>query len=332
MKTILGIWSQNGNTIIGTVDATGKASAVEGSETDQNYTHQAQVTIPASPGKAGLIVNHTYDAGWNEYYLAMYLDAANNVATLEAVVRNEEGAETSRNVLASRTFPVTIGQTYNLAVESEILSDGSFAVYGQVNDFTVVEAEDLLPLVGVGQRGFEIIAGSTATFLYEPIALFTPAFASFNDVISRLGAQGPDSNGNYTVYGLNLSFSSIQTQINHANKYVYNLAPSIIYPSNDSRVPFAELGATDLACMGILVASVGGALVGAYDYSIGDMSMQRAGPYAAAIKMAIEGFRESAKSNLINVTLPSASASAAIGSRIQNIYAYNRYPSWPDGY
>lgn len=165
MKTILGVWSQSGNTITGTVDISEKASAVIGSESDSNYTHQAQLTLSAG-AKAGLIVNHTYDSDFDESYIAMYLDAENDVATLEFVSRNQEGVELGRLVLASRTIPIVPGSNYDLAVESKVLSDGAYAVYGKVNGFTVVEAEDLLAAYGVGQRGFEIEAGTSVSFNY----------------------------------------------------------------------------------------------------------------------------------------------------------------------
>jgi hypothetical protein len=319
MKTILGFWSKTGNTITGTVDASEKALAVEGSELDQNYTHEAQVTVP-SGGKAGLIVNHTYDSSWNESYLAVYLDQVNNVVTLEYVVRDQTGTEVSREILDQRVFPVTAGAAYYLAVESEVLSDGSFAVYGKVNGFTVVEAEDLEVPLNAGQRGFEVLTGANASFNYvapspfDSWVPFQPAFTTLSEVVGHLNAAGPDSNGNYTVYGLPIGAASFQSQVDHANKYITSLVPSLLGPGFvDPREASAELAATDLACLGVLVTSVGGSLVGVYDYFLGDMHVARSAPYASAIKVAIDGYSKSAASNLNNLSTVAVGAKAVLG-------------------
>ena len=127
-------------------------------------------------------------------------------------------------------------------------------------------------------------------------------FTTIDEVITHLNITGPDSNDNFTVFGLTVSADTVQAHVDHANKYVSSLVPSLQEGSQDSRLPSAELAALDLACLGILVASVGGALVGAYDYFLGDMRVARAGPYASAIKTAIAGFRQSAIANLANVS------------------------------
>jgi hypothetical protein len=130
-----------------------------------------------------------------------------------------------------------------------------------------------------------------------------PEFTSISDLVSHLNATGPDSSNNYTVYGLKISAASVQAQVDHANKYVYSLVPSLTGPgSSDPREVSAELAALDIACLGILVTVVGGSLVGAYDYSLGDMHVARAGPYAYAIKTAIDAYRQSVIANLGNVS------------------------------
>ena len=145
---------------------------------------------------------------------------------------------------------------------------------------------------------------------------FTPAFTTLSEVVGHLNASGPDGNGNYTVFGLTVSAGCFQSQIDHANKYVASIVPSLQEGSIDPRLPAAELAATDLACMGVLVASVGGALVGAYDYFLGDMRVARSAPYASAIKAAIEGYRQSAISNLQNVTTVVQSSVASLAYRV----------------
>jgi hypothetical protein len=146
---------------------------------------------------------------------------------------------------------------------------------------------------------------------------FTPAFTTLSEVVSHLNITGPDANGNYTIFGLTISTSCLQSQIDHANKYIFSLVPSLTGPGClDPREPAAELVATDLACMGALVVSVGGSLVGAYDYFLGDMRVARNAPYASAIKTAIEGFHSNAKGNLTNVSSVVVGVKADLSYRV----------------
>jgi hypothetical protein len=140
---------------------------------------------------------------------------------------------------------------------------------------------------------------------------FQPAFTTFAEVVGHLNISGPDAKGNYTVFGLTVPLSLIQSQIDHANKYIYSLVPSLQEGTVDPRLPSAELAATDLACQGILVTSAGGAMVGAYDYFLGDIRVARTSPYLAAIKAAIAGYHASVITNLANVTTVVVSAVAA---------------------
>ena len=145
---------------------------------------------------------------------------------------------------------------------------------------------------------------------------FQPAFTTLGEVAAHLNASGPDGKGNYTVFGLTISTPCFQSQIDHANKYLYSLVPSLQEGTSDPRLPSAELAAVDLACMRILVVSVGGALVGAYDYFLGDMRVARSGPYASAIKAAIAGYRQSFVSELQNVTTVAKSAEASAARQV----------------
>ena len=122
-----------------------------------------------------------------------------------------------------------------------------------------------------------------------------------SEVITHLNATGPDSSSNYTVYALKISGVSFQAQVDHANKYIYSIVPSLSDPT-DPRYVSAQLAALNLACLGVLVTVVGGSLIGVYDYALGDMHVQRAGPYATSIKIAIQGYRQSFASNLMNVS------------------------------
>ena len=144
-----------------------------------------------------------------------------------------------------------------------------------------------------------------------------PSFTSLLEVALYLNATGPDGNGNYTVYGLPISSGSVQNRVDHANKYVSSLVPTL-QPS-DPRWVSAELASIDIACLGVLVTIVGGSLVGAFDYFLGDMRVARSGPYASAIKTAIENYANDAKANLQNVTSPFASANAKLSDHLPRI-------------
>jgi hypothetical protein len=140
-----------------------------------------------------------------------------------------------------------------------------------------------------------------------------PQFTTLDEVISHLNVTGPDTNDNFTVFGLTISADSVQAHVDHANKYLYSLVPGLT--PLDSCYVSAQLAALDIACLGVLVTSVGGSLVGAYDYFLGDMRVARAGPYASAIKAAIDGYRSSAVANLANMTtLVSATEASAAGN------------------
>jgi hypothetical protein len=151
-----------------------------------------------------------------------------------------------------------------------------------------------------------------------------PAYITLSDVISHLNVQG--SGPNYTVYGLPLSSSAMQAHVDHANKYIYSLVPNLT-DTSDVRYLSAQLAALDIACIGILVTSVGGAMVGAYDYFLGDMRVSRSGPYASAIEKAIAGYSQSARQNITNVTLAAASAKASMARNVPR-RPYGPY-GWP---
>ncbi len=149
-----------------------------------------------------------------------------------------------------------------------------------------------------------------------------PEYTSLADAIAHLNVQGSDPN--YTVYGLPLSTTAMQAHVDHANKYIYSLVPNV--DSSDIRYVSAQLAALDLACLGVLVTSVGGSMVGAFDYSLGDMHVAKSGPYAFAIKQAIDGYSADAKRNISNATAALATAKATLGYKVPNRF---RVPHWP---
>jgi hypothetical protein len=140
----------------------------------------------------------------------------------------------------------------------------------------------------------------------------TITYITVSDVQAQLNASGPDSNNNYTVYGLTIGQATFQAHTDFANAWVNALLGADLDPT-DSKYSIARLAALDLATMRILVVSSGGALVGAYDYFLGDLRVARSGPYAEAIQRTIAGMREDLVRQLANLApaVKAAEATAA---------------------
>jgi hypothetical protein len=58
----------------------------------------------------------------------------------------------------------------------------------------------------------------------------------------------------------------------------------------------------DLACIRVLVVSMGGSLVGVFDYFLGDLRVARAGPYKEAITATLQGFKDDLSRQLVNLS------------------------------
>jgi hypothetical protein len=140
----------------------------------------------------------------------------------------------------------------------------------------------------------------------------TTTYVTVADVQSQLNASYDAVNKVYTVYGINITEASFQAHTDFANMYI-NAVVGADLDTTDYRYMFAVMAAKDLAAMRILVVSSGGALIGAFDYFLGDLRVARSGPYAAAIERAITGFREDLARQMLNLALPvkAAEASAA---------------------
>ena len=115
-----------------------------------------------------------------------------------------------------------------------------------------------------------------------------PAFTSLSEVVSHLNASGPDTSGNYSVFGLSVAATSIQTDVDHANKYLNSIVPGLT--STDLRYSSAELAALAIACVGTLVTASGGMLLGAFDYRLGDIFVTKGSVAKAAFANAISSF------------------------------------------
>jgi hypothetical protein len=138
----------------------------------------------------------------------------------------------------------------------------------------------------------------------------TTTFIQLTDVVAQLNATGPDSNNNYTVYGLTIAQATLQAHTDFANLYMNSLLGTAII-SSDFRYNSAKQAALDLACIRALVISMGGAMTGAFDYNLGDLRVSRAGPYATAIKNTVEGLKEDFVRQLVNMTTVVKVADAA---------------------
>ena len=192
-------------------------------------------------------------------------------------------------------------------------------------NWQVGDTEDVYG-VCTGQFVVTLPGGATQTFptvgvfyIIFPIQpLITPStlpqFTSFSDVMGRLNVQGPDSTGNYTVYGLPVSQQGIQAQVDHANLYISSLVPNLV--STDPRYPFAQLAALDLACMGVLVSASGGMLLGAADYKLGDLFVTKGTVGKFALQSAVQSYQDSFSRNVLNLSTVALGAEAHLANEI----------------
>ena len=143
----------------------------------------------------------------------------------------------------------------------------------------------------------------------------TTVYVTISDVQATLNAQYDSVNHIYMIYGLNVSESSMQSHVDFANNYINALLGRDLSES-DPKYPVARLAALDLACLRVLVVSSGGAMVGAFDYFLGDLRVSRAGPYAEAIERTIKGFQEDFVRQLVNLTTVVKAAEASASEEV----------------
>jgi hypothetical protein len=121
------------------------------------------------------------------------------------------------------------------------------------------------------------------------------------DAQAFLGATYDATNKVYSVYGLNIADTTFQAHVMFANNYILSILGSSI-GSTDPKYQTAYLAALEVAVIRILVVSMGGSLVGAFDYFLGDLRVARAGPYKEAITATLQGIREDLNRQLVNLT------------------------------
>ena len=186
---------------------------------------------------------------------------------------------------------------------------------GDTNYSGVCTGLFIVTLPGGATQTFPTVGVFYVIFPLQPSTSSTaPAYTSFSEVMSHLNVQGPDSTGNYTVYGLPVSQQGIQAQVDHANLYISSLVSSLT--STDPRYPFAQLAALDLACMGVLVAASGGMLLGAADYKLGDLFVTKGTVGKFALQSAVQSYQDSFSRNVMNLSTVALGAEARLGREV----------------
>jgi len=140
-------------------------------------------------------------------------------------------------------------------------------------------------------------------------------YVTVSDVQAALNMAYDSANHVYTVYGLTIAEASVQAHVDFANTYVNALLGRDL-TSSDPKYPIAKMAALDLACIRILVVSSGGAMIGAFDYTLGDLRVARAGPYAEAIERTIKGFHEDFVRQLVNLATAVKAAEAVAAEEV----------------
>jgi hypothetical protein len=143
----------------------------------------------------------------------------------------------------------------------------------------------------------------------------TVQYVSASDVQAALNMTYDSVNKVYTVYGLTIAEASVNAHVDFANTYINALLGRDL-TADDPKYPVARMAALDLACMRVLVVSSGGAMIGAFDYFLGDLRVARAGPYAEAIERTIKGFQEDFVRQLVNLTTPVKAAEVAAAEEV----------------
>jgi hypothetical protein len=143
----------------------------------------------------------------------------------------------------------------------------------------------------------------------------TVQYATLTDIQNALNATYDSTNHVYTVYGLTITEASFQAHLDFANTYINALLGRDL-TTDDPKYPVAKMAVIDLACLRILVVSSGGAMIGAFDYFLGDLRVARAGPYAEAIERTIKGFQEDFVRQMANLTTPLKTAEATAAEEV----------------
>jgi hypothetical protein len=260
-KAVSGGWTKpSEGAYKGVVDASLSARCIAGSEIDENIEFYATVKI--TTGKAAIICNFTLDEDWNENYVEMVLDPTGDTVKLEAVTRDETGVETSRVTLASRNMSLAAATEYDCRIVSKKLSDGSCAVYGYIDDFLLVEAEDLAADFQKGMHGLESLGVDTNYSEYSD--LFSGPYGSrdFCDEVLKV------VNLTTTNIGYTDLWDLVEKAIDYAESEL-NTTLTFVTLGGDYR-----LLVKDLAAVAAALKVSGGSSSGS-SFSLGDFSVRQ---------------------------------------------------------
>lgn len=114
----------------------------------------------------------------------MVFDVANNVVLLDAVTRFDDGSEESRETLASRNKTLSLDTEYNLKIVTEEIETGVYAAYCYVDNFLLLQAEDLDTIFQKGMHGFECLGADGDYSLFKN-AIYTDVFP-YNQNLDRV--------------------------------------------------------------------------------------------------------------------------------------------------
>jgi hypothetical protein len=131
----------------------------------------------------------------------------------------------------------------------------------------------------------------------------TQNFITASEVANHLNAASVDSSGNYVVFGLAVSQTAFQAQVDYANLYIYSLTGQVL-PLDNPRFNWAKMAALNLACLRVLVAASGGLLLGAFDYRLGDLFITKSSASRLAFETAVQGFCDELLRIMVNLTSP----------------------------
>lgn len=253
-KLITGLWEKITDGYKGTIDATETARCITGKESDLNYRFLATVKIIS--GKACLIINYVLSEEWEECYIEMILDIVNDKVTLDAVIRDEHGVETDRYGLASRDFPLNNDVNYQCEIQTKTLTDRSHAVYGFINDFLVVQVEDLLETWSKGLHGFECLGTEGQNTSFINIDFTTEGYSTKEEVKEVLRITDATHDTEITAaisdvdvkidnalqhYEGTLPLVSVPNSINRASKYLAAAFYLTLNPVSDAMLKQAEI-------------------------------------------------------------------------------------------
>jgi hypothetical protein len=142
----------------------------------------------------------------------------------------------------------------------------------------------------------------------------TVTYIKISDVAGLLNVTGPDSNNNYTVYGLTIAQATMQAHTDYANAYINGILGRDLQ-NTDPLYTTAQQAAKSVACLRVLVISSGGVLTGAFDYFLGDMRVIRHAPYAAALLRTIQELKQDLTRMMVNLSTAVKSSDATLGSQ-----------------